>query len=222
MLFTKPARAGRVKTRLIGALTPKQAAALHAAFLGDLGDRLAPGRFHLRVAWALDGDGDRPPVDLVPGADDHVRQQGADLGARLFDGLSRAARGFSAVAAVGSDHPELVLETVERGFARLERADAVFGPAADGGYYLVALRADAVREAIFRGVAWSSETVLEESLERCHKLGLRTELLELGHDVDVAADLRRLAGRLAGGEVACPRTRALLEKWGMIAGRDAG
>ncbi|HEX2641628.1 MAG TPA: hypothetical protein VHU81_01450, partial [Thermoanaerobaculia bacterium] len=52
LLFTKPAIEGRVKTRLIGDLTPSQAADLHKAFLDDLLDRLGPGRFDLRLAWA--------------------------------------------------------------------------------------------------------------------------------------------------------------------------
>src|SRR5688500_20359571 len=53
LLFTKPAVPGRVKTRLIGALTPAEAAALHEAFLADLVARLGRStRFSLRLAWA--------------------------------------------------------------------------------------------------------------------------------------------------------------------------
>ena len=140
LLYSKPASPGRVKTRLIGELSAAQAAELHAAFVGDVSERLAGGDFHLRLAWALD-DGEDYPRHLTPGGVEHVRQIGEDLGARLFNGLSAAAGEFQAVAAVGSDHPELELETVVDAFQRLaDGADAVFGPAEDGGYYLVALR----------------------------------------------------------------------------------
>jgi len=56
LLFTKPARPGRVKTRLIGDLTAEEAAQLHAAFLADLAERLRGGSFELVVAWALEAD----------------------------------------------------------------------------------------------------------------------------------------------------------------------
>lgn len=216
LLYTKPAHPGRVKTRLIGELSARQAAEIHAAFLGDLAERLEGGRFRLKVAWAL-APGDEVPRGLVAGAAEDVRQAQGDLGARLYQGLAEAAESFAAVAAVGSDHPELERGTVEEAFRRLEEgADAVFGPTEDGGYYLVGLAAGAVRRELFEGVPWSTGEVLGASLERCRRLGLAVELLGVGRDVDVARDLRHLAARLAGDQAACPRTRALLERWGWL------
>src|SRR4051794_11259760 len=83
LLFTKPARAGQVKTRLIGDLTPAEAADLHAAFLLDLVDRLRGGDFELTLAWALD-EAEELPAGPAPGAAPlpGLRQSGADLGAR--------------------------------------------------------------------------------------------------------------------------------------------
>ena len=118
LLYTKPARPGRVKTRLIGsvslgqggrdrgpngqrhtvlddgrhntamegdAISAERAALLHAAFLGDLGERLVDGDFHLQIAWALD-PGETFPDGPVTSAEnvDYVRQRGDDLGARLY------------------------------------------------------------------------------------------------------------------------------------------
>ncbi|HYH47031.1 MAG TPA: DUF2064 domain-containing protein, partial [Thermoanaerobaculia bacterium] len=152
LLFTKPARPGRVKTRLIGDLTPLQAADLHGAFLEDLLERLQGGSFDLRIAWALD-DGDELPGGPVPG----LRQEGAGLGERLFGALSGAAREVAletghrgAVMALGSDHPTLPLELVHHAFERVEAgAEVVLGPAEDGGYYLIALGAGAVAPRLF-------------------------------------------------------------------------
>jgi hypothetical protein len=209
LLFTKPARPGRVKTRLIGDLTPAQAADLHAAFVDDLLARLAPGRFDLRLAWALD-PGEELPEGPLPG----VRQAGDDLGERLFGALAQAAREAPAVAALGSDHPTLPLELVDRAFERLEAgAPLVLGPAEDGGYYLIALRAEAVDRRLFQGIPWSTGGVLAATLERCRELGIVPELLPAAADVDTPDDLHRLARCMAGGDLGCPRTRGLLLAW---------
>jgi uncharacterized protein len=212
LLFTKPAREGRVKTRLIGDLTPAEAAALHTAFLEDLLDRLRAGSFDLRLAWALD-----PGEPVPPGRFPGVRQEGEDLGERLFRTLAAAAAEAPAVAALGSDHPTLPLEVVHDAFERLEAgADVVLGPAEDGGYYLIALRAAAMVPRLFEGIAWSTDRVFPETVARCRELGLRLELLPRASDVDTPEDLRRLALRMVDDDLDCPRTRALLETLGYL------
>jgi len=209
LLFTKPAREGRVKTRLIGDLTAAEAAALHAAFLDDLVDRLRQGDFELQLAWALDAH-DAMPAGPVPG----VRQQGDDLGERLYRALSEGARDGSAVMALGSDHPTLPLALIHEAFERLEKgADVVLGPAEDGGYYLIALGPRAVDPGLFRDIAWSTDSVLPETLERCRSLGFAVELLSTASDVDTPEDLRRLAMSMSSDDLGCPRTRELLRAW---------
>ena len=215
LLFTKPARPGRVKTRLIGRLSAEQAAELHGAFLDDALGRLRQGAFERRIAWALDDEDSIPEVDGWVG----VRQAGVDLGARLHAALAAAARTHAFVAAIGSDHPELDVATVEEAFDRLRRGDdAVIGPAADGGYYLIALRREAVHADLFSDIAWSTDQVYEATRARARNRGLTVGTLRLGHDVDDAAGLERLAGRLEAGTVAaaCPRTRALLVRWRLV------
>lgn len=209
LLFTKPAQAGRVKTRLIGDLTPGEAAELHAAFLADLLARLREGDFELCLAWALE-PGEEVPPGPVPG----VRQRGEDLGERLYLALAEAGEEAAVVAALGSDHPTLPLPIVHRAFAAVEAgADVALGPAEDGGYYLIALRAEAVTRRLFEGIEWSTERVLPETLSRCRELGLAVEMLPPASDVDTPEDLRRLAARMAAGDLGCPRTRGLLEAW---------
>lgn len=218
LLFTKPARPGRVKTRLIGDLTAPDAARLHEAFVLDLLDRLsgalrsAHRPFEVRIAWALE-EGEPIPAAPFPGE----RQEGGDLGERLYRALCRAARGGGAVAALGTDYPTMPLERIEEAFARLESgADVVVGPAVDGGYYLIALRAEAVAERLFEEIAWSTHRVLTQTVERCRELGLLLDLLPAGADVDTPDDLRRLARELEEGDRGCPRTRALLAAWGRL------
>jgi len=212
LLFTKPARPGRVKTRLIGDLTPAQAAELHAAFLDDLLERLRAGRFAVTLAWALEAN-EAVPDGPFPG----IRQNGDGLGDRLYNALSEASAGGAAVAALGSDHPTLPVAAAERAFDLLDQgADVVLGPAEDGGYYLIALRAEAVARRLFEDIAWSTGRVFPATLERIAELGLRLELLPMASDVDTPADLRRLAAAMKGGDLGCPRTRALLVAWDRI------
>ncbi|HXT19339.1 MAG TPA: TIGR04282 family arsenosugar biosynthesis glycosyltransferase [Thermoanaerobaculia bacterium] len=214
LLFTKPARPGKVKTRLVGAgLSAEQAAALHEAFLGDLCERLAGARgFALRLAWALE-DGEVVPAGRGPA----TVQQGADLGERLFRALSEAAAEYLLVGAVGSDHPELSPARVEEAFAALAGADVAIGPAHDGGYYLIALRREALSPRLFAEVPWSTGEVLSTTLARCAELGLAVALLPPEADVDTPADLVRLAASIAESRgPSCPRTRALLQDWGML------
>ena len=212
VLFTKPAIAGRVKTRLIGGLTPEQAAELHEAFLGDLIERVEEGNFALRVAWALEA-GESVPEGPFPA----FRQQGADLGERLFHGLVDSANEYDLVAAIGSDHPELPLSHIHSGFDKLaEGAEVVLGPTTDGGYYLVGATRQSLNRKIFAGIDWSTERVLTSTLHRCRDLGLSVELLPTGADVDTPDDLNRLASRLAKGGCDCPRTIQLLRAWRRI------
>lgn len=217
LLFTKPAVPGRVKTRLHGALSPEQAAELHQAFLDDLLERLAAGRFELSIAWALTPV-EVPPESRWPG----IVQRGADLGERLHTALSEAAVGAGAVMALGSDHPTLPLAVVEEAFERIEAgAELVLGPSVDGGYYLIALAPGAVRRELFADVPWSTSAVFATTLERAAELGLAVERLSPGADVDTPEDLEELvttltATTLAVADGECPRTRALLTSWGRL------
>lgn len=219
LVYSKPARPGRVKTRLIGSLTAEQAAELHAAFLDDLLSRLSAGAFDLRMAWAL-APGEEPPLQTRA----WLRQEGTDLGDRLYRGLAAVASTYPLVAAVGSDHPELDAATVDDGFARLSRGtDVVLGPADDGGYYLIGVRSERLERWLFEDIPWSTSKVLDTTIARCRGLGLSVALLPPGFDIDTGPDLERLTEQVASGELTCPRTAELLASWGRLSsGREDG
>ena len=216
-LFTKPAVAGRVKTRLIGELTGEQTAELHGAFLSDVCEVSAEGAFEPLIAWALE------PGETIPSGVGRLRlsglrQDGHDLGDRLFRQLSAGSRTGAHVAALGSDHPEVRHETLNEAFDLLDDGtDVVIGPTPDGGYFLIALAAASVRRRIFEDIAWSTESVRQQTLDRCAELGLRVVLLPLGHDVDIPPDLDALVARLGERFGGCPATRRLLQQWGRLA-----
>ena len=114
---------------------------------------------------------------------------------------------------VGADMPHLEVSALALADAALAmgEADVVLGPARDGGYYLVAM---ARPHAIFSGIAWSTDVVLQQTRARVQEMGLRTKLLAPSFDVDTVADLERLAVWLAGREPeVLPHTRAVLAEY---------
>src|SRR5205807_3834985 len=70
----------------------------------------------------------------------------------------------------------------------------VLGPAEDGGYYLIGLKQPHRR--LFEDIAWSTERVLRQTLDRAAELGLQTVTLPSWYDVDDVVSLRRLIGEL--------------------------
>ena len=114
-------------------------------------------------------------------------QCGGDLGARMLDQFGKAPHGPAVL--IGSDIPGVAPRHLAAAFASLRRHDAVFGPAEDGGYWLVGLRVGHRPAGIFEGVRWSSEHALSDS--RASLGDSRIADVETLFDVDDMADWRR-------------------------------
>ena len=99
--------------------------------------------------------------------------------------------GFSKIAAIGTDCVELECSLIQKAWQKLSGdCDLVFGPARDGGYYLVAMN-QVESCVIFDEIPWSSASTLAVSLARAEKAGYRVSLLEKLSDVDTIADWQR-------------------------------
>jgi rSAM/selenodomain-associated transferase 1 len=133
-----------------------------------------------RPAWAA-------PARVMP-------QGAGGLGARMARLLCERPPG--PVVIVGSDIPDLDAGHVARAFKALGRHDWVFGPAADGGYWLVGARRRRAPWRTFDAVRWSSRHALADSLANLK--GARVALLEQLHDVDTGEDLVRLRRKKVG------------------------
>lgn len=192
----KPPVAGKVKTRLTPPLTPEEAAGLYQAVLADVfaGASQVEG-VELYAAAAPVEDDDKAD-DPAPERFTRIEQAGEDLGERILSVFNRLfTGGHYSVVVIGSDSPDLPREYIEDAFKRLESggdATVVFGPAEDGGYYLVGM--NSLQEALFRDVPWSTPMVLESSITKARGAGLAVELLDPWYDVDTTEDLRRLRG----------------------------
>ena len=203
-LFAKTPLPGQVKTRLSPPLTPEEGAECYRCLLLDTVNRVRPLPYELCLCYQGDESffhAQTPGVTLL-------RQAGGGLGRRLeaaFDALSAAGHGLRVV--IGTDAPDLPLSFIDEAFRLLEQGSGVvFGPAEDGGYYLVGL--SGVYAGLFRDIPWSGPDVLEKSLERAAEAGLTTSLLPAWYDVDDYRDLFRQG--LSDPENGAPLTRAFI------------
>jgi hypothetical protein len=104
--------------------------------------------------------------------------------------LALALRDYPAAILVGSDCPGFDPDYLLEATRILARADAVLGPAQDGGYVLIGF--SRMREAVFDGPAWGSDSVLATQRARLQALGHSWEELPLRADIDRPEDLRQL------------------------------
>lgn len=115
-------------------------------------------------------------------------QQGDDLGERMKNAFRDAFRKkYASVCIIGTDCAELTPEIVSQAFQHLTNADAVVGPAYDGGYYLLGLKKMFSR--VFQNKQWSTQSVLADTMGDFESAGLKVVSLPLLRDVDRDDDL---------------------------------
>jgi uncharacterized protein len=192
IVFTRCPDPGLCKTRLIAALGAEGALAVHEALVQHTMSWVGPA---VENGFAVDvrytGNNVERLRALCGQAVGKIKfepQYGEDLGCRMANAVDLAMQQrFSKVAIIGTDCPELDLASVQTAFAHLNETDLVLGPAADGGYYLIALRRPAAK--LFQNIAWGGPTVLQETLIRAQDLHLTFELLSTLTDIDRPEDL---------------------------------
>lgn len=190
ILFARFPVAGKVKTRLLPVLGAEGAAALHRRLVLRT----------LRTAHALCQSQDvQLEIRFANGAADEMQhwlgdgwlcrpQCEGDLGQRMAGAFADSFReGSPATVIIGSDCPGLTLEILAAAFDALRRNAVVFGPAMDGGYYLIGLT-QLVPE-VFQGVAWGTESVLSQSQNILARLDRKPALLQPLDDLDRPEDL---------------------------------
>ena len=206
--MAKASAPGRTKTRLVPPLTFDEAAALNTAFLQDVADNLL-----------LAANGAAPDAGIAgyaafgpPGSEDFFRRTLPpaiglieawlpNFGDCLLHALTEIfARGHHSAVVLNSDSPTLPTALLNETVEALARPGdrAVLGPSIDGGYYLLGLKT--VHRRLFEDIAWSTESVAEQTLERAREIGLEVYRLPVWYDVDDAESLRRLQNELIRSE----------------------
>jgi uncharacterized protein len=186
VVFARAPRLGAVKRRLAREIGARAALRFHLATLTRLTRALAADRRY-RTVLAITPD--RATLRL-PARVARLPQGSGHLGVRMHRAFRRFPR--CRVALIGSDIPDAGPADVWAAFRALGSAQAAFGPAADGGYWLVALSPRRPARP-FAAVRWSTDHALADTL--ANFAGWRIATLRTLHDVDTAADLRRLRAR---------------------------
>lgn len=113
-----------------------------------------------------------------------------DLGVRMYHAFREVfSNGYQKSALVGVDIPDLSSHIILKAFELLNNSDVVFGPAQDGGYYLIGMKKP-IHE-LFHGILWSSEITLQRSMEKARDLGYTISLTEKLSDIDTIEDVKK-------------------------------
>ena len=202
-VMAKASLPGRTKTRLVPPLTFRQSAELNTVFLADVADNLTLAARQAEIA-AFMAFG--PPGSALFFQDRFAAEIGLletwfeNFGDCLFyAAASLLDLGYGSACVLNADSPTLPTEwLVMTANALAAPGDRiVLGPSTDGGYYLLGLKKPHRR--LFDDIAWSTEQVAAQTLERAAELGLETVMLPPWYDVDEAPALRTLIGETQDG-----------------------
>ena len=217
--------AGQTKTRLTPPLSPEEARDFHAACIQDVLDaaqQWSAGLESQGVAVAIylfitppesepafEAAGVSLPEDLIV-----LPQVGENLWRRMEHALNTAlqdAPPHTWAILVGSDLPMLAPNHFKEAARALERADVVFGPALDGGYYLLGVRKPL--RGLFDIRHSGGESVLEKALRAARGLGHQTAIISTLPDADTIEDLRAIRSHTDRGQAGPHRGLNFIADW---------
>ncbi len=190
LVFARAPVPGKAKTRLIPALGLEGAAKLHAQLVIQTLNTVCGLHEHPVELWCTPDTNH----DFFQSCTKEFNiklhlQQGEDLGARMHHAFSSALHSHSWAILLGTDCPNLSTGDLIQAISTMQSgAEAVVGPAFDGGYYLLGLREPAA--TLFEDMPWGTSEVLDLTLQRLHNLGRKSESIPWQQDLDRPEDLK--------------------------------
>ncbi|MFE1734497.1 TIGR04282 family arsenosugar biosynthesis glycosyltransferase [Streptomyces bacillaris] len=192
LVMAKEPRPGTVKTRLHPLLGPQRCAELQAGLIRHTLELTTAHTPRTYLAYAPADGGDT--IGTTTSAGVRLRlQRGEDLGGRLAAAVTDAfTDGAGPLLVIGADAPTLTSDHLTAAFTALESHDVVLGPALDGGYYLIGLRAPHASLFALDVDVWSTDRVLRATRCAARREGLSVELLRPLRDLDTPEDATAL------------------------------
>ncbi len=192
LVFIKNPLKGQVKTRLAKTVGDDQALKIYLALLKHTCKVAAAISAQRLLFYSHFID----PKDAWPAFDfEKMVQEGDDLGARMQAGFEHAFRkGAKKAVIIGSDCASLKPEIIEEAFEKLDDFPFVIGPAEDGGYYLLGMKESTPQ--VFENIVWSTENVLDATLERIKSLGKNCYHLPTLSDIDREEDWEKYGWKI--------------------------
>ena len=185
IVFAKNKMEGKVKTRLAAAIGNRAALEIYE-YLFHLTERetekIATADIHVYFTHFLD--------ETVWSGVNKFIQEGENLGERMKRAFDNGFKeGYERIIGIGADLPDLTVAIIEKAFEGLDESDFVFGPAQDGGYYLVGMNsADGLY--VFENKPWSTKNLLSITLSEIKAKNRTIESLLMLNDIDTIEDLK--------------------------------
>jgi len=208
-IMAKAPRVGHVKTRLASVSPSAWVVQLYRALIEDtIALACTVG---VSVAVVCPADDAEEVTAWLPSDVLVVPQRGKGLADGLESAFELLCEPPRCVIAINGDGPHLPPAVLEAAFAALADHDLVFGPCDDGGFYLVG--ATRTHAGLFDSHTMGTGAALDALIAQARRLGLSSTVTAVHYDVDVPADLARLASELLTRPESAPRTAALLAQW---------
>jgi rSAM/selenodomain-associated transferase 1 len=182
---------GRVKTRLAREIGEFRASEIYRHIAEQVLRNTAPSEddHYRRIIFIDPPEREAEFRDWLPG-EQFAGQQGSELGERMDNVIRHLlTTGGEKAVITGSDIPKLSRDIVMQAFMELDHADIIIGPAADGGYYLIGMKAPAPE--LFHEIAWSTKDVFPETVRILKQSGKSYGVLPILSDLDTIEDLKQ-------------------------------
>lgn len=188
IVFQKNKALGKVKTRLAATVGDEKALELYGFMVKKMHQEVnAIGKDVFIYFSDFVDDQELSTADQTG----CVQFNTPDLGVRMFRAFEEVAHlGYDKMVLIGTDCYELTHSHFQQAFDALETHDYVFGPANDGGYYLIACKQ--IDEEVLFDKVWSTDHVLKDALSSIEKIGKKVQLLEVLTDIDTEEELGEL------------------------------
>lgn len=186
VIFTKAPYLGQAKSRLAAGIGKVHANRLYRAMIRRVLRSVSDPRWDVLLYVTPDRDGARSFNGVWPARlPRRVQGQGS-----LSPRLTKAMDAKRPIAVIGTDCPQIAARDVAAAFKALRGHDAVFGPADDGGFWLMAMDGPVPARA-FDNVAWSTDTALSDVARNLGGAGrVKAAYLRTLVDVDDVEALR--------------------------------
>ncbi|MBT8326952.1 MAG: TIGR04282 family arsenosugar biosynthesis glycosyltransferase [Bacteroidia bacterium] len=182
IVFVKNIKMGKVKTRLAKTIGDEAAFQVYNKLVNITEQATEKLTIDRRIYFS------DAIVDSKWPNDSKEVQRGKDLGERMLNAFIEGFNdGYKNIVLIGSDLPDISSVIIENAFAQLKNNDVVFGPAEDGGYYLVGM--SKTHRQIFKNKPWSQPNLLKITLDELKENDVA--ILEILNDIDTLEDLKK-------------------------------
>jgi len=183
IIFVKNIKLGKVKTRLAKTVGNENAFTIYSALVEVTEKATLKVDVDKRIYFSDAIVNKKWPNDFK------TVQKGVNLGERMSNAFQDGfSDGYENIILIGSDLPNISSEIIDLGLKELEEKEIVFGPAEDGGYYLIGM--SKLHNCVFENKAWSTSSLLDYTLSELKRKNIEASLIETLNDIDTFEDLQ--------------------------------